>query len=393
MDVSKFRESPIGYLVPIRGVDGLKREYDHFSYVPHPLGGEPRLGNAAWHAVSRANRALGALERASRQIPNPALIRMPLIRREAQSTSALEGTYAPLDRVLAVDNTSERPRSAELDEIMNYVEVADIAFDWVQAGRRITPGLLTDLHRALVRGTAADNADAGAVRSVQVVIGSRGADITDARFIPQPPGIELDAAVRDLLDWINEAPTGGRDPVIAAALAHYQFETIHPFNDGNGRLGRLLIVLGLMRDGVVTEPLLSVSPWFEARRDVYQDELARLSETGDWSAWVEFFAEGIAASARETATLIDDLLDVNQKHLDTLRKASATGVILDVTGSLLASPIVTKTRLAKKFGKNYQTISNAVVKLQQLGILEDYPFESSQNTYIASDIFGILTRR
>ena len=195
------------------------------------------------------------------------------------------------------------------------------------------------------------------------------------------------------MDWINEAPEGGRDPVIAAALAHYQFETIHPFNDGNGRLGRLLIVLGLMRDEVVTEPLLSVSPWFEARRDVYQDQLARLSETGDWSTWVEFFAEGIAASAQETATLVDDLLDVSQKHMDTLRDAGATGVILDVASSLLASPIVTKAKLAKKFGKNYQTISNAVVKLQQLGILEDYPFEASQNTYIAMDIFSILTRR
>ncbi|MBT2594557.1 Fic family protein [Arthrobacter sp. ISL-72] len=181
--------------------------------------------------------------------------------------------------------------------------------------------------------------------------------------------------------------------MIAAALAHYQFETIHPFNDGNGRLGRLLIVLGLMRDSVISEPLLSVSPWFEARRDVYQDQLARLSETGDWSSWVEFFAEGIAASAHETAALVDDLLDVSQKHMDTLRKASATGVILDIAGSLLANPIITRPRLAKKFNKSYQTVSNAVAKLQQLGILEDYPFEAAQQTYIAADIFGILTRR
>jgi Fic family protein len=393
VDVNKFKESPVGNLVRIRGTDGLKREYDHFSYVPHPLGDEPELSNAAWRAVSRANRALGALDKASRQVPNPALIRMPMIRREAQSTSALEGTYAPLDRVLAVDDASDKPRSAELSEIMNYVEVADQAFDWVQAGRRITPGLMTELHRTLVRGTAADNLDAGAVRSVQVVIGSRGASIKDARFIPQPAGTELETAFRDLLEWINEAPSGGRDPIIAAALAHYQFETIHPFNDGNGRLGRLLIVLGFMRDAVVSEPLLSVSPWFEARRDIYQDQLASLSATGDWSAWVEFFAEGIAASAQETATLVDDLLDVSQKQMETLRKASATGVILDVAGSLLASPIVTKARLAKKFGKNYQTISNAVVKLQELGILDDYPYETSQNTYIASDIFNILTRR
>lgn len=393
MDVGRFRKSPIGNLVRIRGVDGLKREYDHFSYVPHPLGDEPELNNSAWHAVGRANRALGALDMASRQVPNPALIRTPMIRREAQSTSALEGTYAPLDRVLAVDDASDRPKGAELSEVMNYVEVADQAFDWVQAGRRITPGLLTDLHKILVRGTAADTDDAGAIRSLQVVIGSRGADITAARFIPQPPGIELETAIRDLLDWINETPSGGRDPVIAAALAHYQFETIHPFNDGNGRLGRLLIVLGLMRDGVIAEPLLSVSPWFEARRDVYQDQLARLSETGDWSGWVEFFAEGIAASAQETAALVDDLLDVSQRHMDTLRKASATGVILDIAGSLLAGPIVTKTRLAKKFNKSYQTVSNAVAKLQQLGILEDYPFEATQQTFIASDIFGILTRR
>jgi len=108
---------------------------------------------------------------------------------------------------------------------------------------------------------------------------------------------------------------------------------------------------------------------------------------------VEFFAEGIAASAQETATLVDDLLDVSQKHMDTFEKLWATGVILDVAGSLLASPIVTKARLAKKFGKNYQAISNAVEKLQQLAILEDNPFDAWQKTYVASDIFGILTRR
>jgi hypothetical protein len=108
---------------------------------------------------------------------------------------------------------------------------------------------------------------------------------------------------------------------------------------------------------------------------------------------VEFFAEGIAASAQETAALVDDLLDVSQKHLEMLRKASATGVILDIAGSLLASPIVTKTGLSKKFNKSYQTVSNAVVKLQGLGILEDYPFEAKRQTYIAADIFGILARR
>lgn len=393
MDVARLRDSPIGNLVRIRGVDGLKREYDHFAFVAHPLGAEPSLTNAAWHAVGRANRALGSLDKASRQVPNPALIRMPMIRREAQSTSALEGTYAPLDRVLAVDDSFDVPKSAEVNEIMNYVKVADSAFESLQDGRRITPGLMTSLHRILVKGTAADTGDAGSVRSLQVVIGSRGADITSARFIPQPPGHELEAALRDLLDWINEPPSDGRDPVISAAMAHYQFETIHPFNDGNGRLGRLLIVLGLMRDGVISEPLLSVSPWFEARREIYQDQLALLSETGNWSAWIEFFAEGIAASAQETASLVDDLLDANQRHMETLRKAKSTGLILDITGSLLANPIVTKPRLAKKFNKSYQTVSNAVGKLVQLGILEDYPYEATQNTYIASDIFGILTRK
>lgn len=393
MEIERFNRSPIGSLVRIKGDDGLKRAYDHFAYVPHPLAAEPTLTNAAWHAVSKANRALGSLDKASRQVPNPALIRMPMIRREAQSTSALEGTYAPLDRVLAVDEASDAPKSAELNEIMNYVHVADRAFEWLQDGRRITTGLMTDLHRILVKGTAADNRDAGSIRSVQVVIGSRGADITSARFIPQPPGHELEAAVRDLLDWINDQPLDGRDPVISAAMAHYQFETIHPFNDGNGRLGRLLIVLGLMRDGVISEPLLSVSPWFEARRDMYQEQLARLSETGDWSAWVEFFAEGIAASAQETATLVDDLLDVSEKHREVLRAAQSTGVILDIADSLLANPIVTKVRLAKNFGKSYQTVSNAVAKLQQLGILAEYPYEASQNTYIANDFFNILTRK
>ncbi len=272
MDPERFGSSPIGVLVPIRGTDGRSgAEYEHVAYLPNFLGDQPALDNEAWREVGAANRALGALDQAGRQVPEPTLLRRPTLRREAQSTSALEGTFAPLREVLEAEDDGHL--SAELTEVLNYVHAAEAAFGALADGRRLSTPLLMELHARLVDGTSAKTRDAGRLRTVQVAIGSPSARVTDARFVPPPPGLQLEASVRDLVDWMNGSRRAERDPVVAAAMAHYQFEMLHPFNDGNGRIGRLLIVLGLIQDGTLGEALLSVSPWFEARRIEYQNRL------------------------------------------------------------------------------------------------------------------------
>lgn len=390
MDLKRFADSPLGHLVDIRGTDGRTgRAFHHRAFVANPLGPEPGLSPQTWHAVNGANRALARLDQASRQIPRADLLRGPTLRREAQSTSALEGTFAPLEQVLAADRAGTEAMSKEVVEVLNYVEAADGAFRAVAAHGRVTVGLLESVHKTLVRGTAADTADSGRVRRTQVAIGSPTGTVEDARFVPMPPGIELDVALRDLVDWIN-AVDSPREPLVSVAVAHYQFETLHPFNDGNGRIGRLLVVLQMMITGLVSEPLLSVSPWFEARRSAYQDQLADVSATGSFDAWVRFFATGVHESADDTLQRVNRLLAIQGRYVSLLQDAKIKGLARDIAESLIGDPIVTVPHLVRVFGKTPPSTNQAVKKLVDLGILNG-PHGTYNRAFLARDVLTAIT--
>lgn len=274
-----------------------------------------------------------------------------------------------MEDVIAADMVEDAARSVAVREILNYISAAEFGFEHI-ADTPITVGLLCGLHSILVRGTDADGAETGRVRSIPVAIGARGGSIYEARFVPPPPGLTLEADLAALVDWTRDVAGGDIDPVVAAALTHYQFETLHPFNDGNGRIGRLLIVLQLIQSRVLQEPLLTVSPWFEARRDQYQESLAEVSATGDWDQWVSFFARGIESSADDTAARLRGLLDVQASYRHQLQDAGIRGLARDIAELLIRDPYVTIPHLAKETGKTYQAVSNAVVKLQGIGVLE-----------------------
>jgi Fic family protein len=301
MDPVAFRDSPTGSLLRIGGVDGRTGEtYESVAYLPHPLPQSIELTPATWTAVAQTEADLARLDQVARYIPEPKLVRQSTIRREAQSTSALEGTFAPFEDVLALDLDERADLSLEMREILNYVVTAAQAFEWIEE-RPITVGMLCSLQRILVDGTPSELGDAGGVRDRQVYIGAPDAPIEQARFVPPPPGDQLTAGLEQWITWLAE-PRTEMPAVVQAALGHHQFEALHPFSDGNGRLGRLVIVLQLMRLGVLHDPLLVVSPWFEARREQYHDELLALARGGDWDKWVSFFTTGVGASAVSTRT-------------------------------------------------------------------------------------------
>ncbi|WP_200811382.1 Fic family protein [Plantibacter flavus] len=272
---------------------------------------------------------------------------------------------------------------------MNYVSAATLAFDVIEQGRSLGTGLLESVHQVLVRGTDADTDQAGRIRTTQVAIGSSTGALEDARFVPMPPGIALDVAVQDLTQWMNR-PSVSRDPIVAAAMAHYQFETLHPFNDGNGRIGRLLVVLQLMADDLITEPLLIVSPWFEARRTQYQDHLAEVSSSGAWDPWIQFFAEGVAASAVDIAERVDRMLAVQAAYVQILQVAGARGVIRDIADTLISDQVITIAMMSERFGKTPQAVAPAMQKLVDLGILSG-PYGTYGRQYIADDVFLAVT--
>ena len=394
MDLEKLKTSPLGKLIPISGVDPKFGEWEYFAFVPHDLPEEPiELSQLTYLQVSNTRAALASLDRSSRQLINPRLLSGPTLRREAQSTSALEGTYAALEEVFASDEKIE-PTDQNLREVMNYVRTANTAFSSIREGRPITLDFLEHLHARLISGTSADNHHGGKIRDIQVMIGTHpGVRIEDARYVPPPPGLNLPIQVRTLLDWMQNEKRKFLDPVVAAAMVHYQFETLHPFNDGNGRIGRLLIVLQLMMQQQISEPLISASPWFEVRRADYYDSMLQVSATGDWDQWVRFFARGIEVSAREADQRLTDLISLRaslQERLVSgrLRAQTASQLVDFCLGHL----VFTVPDVVEQLGVTYARANSLVKQFVDLKILRQFDSRKSNRRFTSPDVMAIYSR-
>lgn len=395
MDLSQFTRTDTGELVTINGQDALGRPWSHHAFIPAPLpDAEPELTGATYRQVARAGRAIAALDATAAQLPNPAIFRTPTLRREAQATSALEGTYAPLETVLVAD--ADAPQDRTLTEILNYVTMTQTGLTWASEGHPLTLTLLEDLQGQLMAGTPLAR-ESGRLRDGQVIIGRRedapaGASLIEAsRFVPCPPGDQLRSGVRALLDWLRADHADTIDPVVKAAMAHYQFETLHPFRDGNGRLGRFLIVLALIRTGVLHEPTLSVSAWFEARRAAYYDALLAVSTRGEWDSFVRFLAHGLEASALSTTAQVRSLIRVQAQLHETVRSSSLrSSHALDLVDLALARPSLTVPQVQAALGLSYARANNLVSQLVSLGVLTRITPESQPRRFIAPAVLDVL---
>jgi len=376
MDLELFQDSSSGDLVPISGSSSSGLPWQHAAFVPRPLGSEqPELSARAYRSVAEARAALAALDATARQLPNPRLFRQQSLRVEAQATAALEGTYEPLAKVMAAQVTDDH--SPSMREVLNFLDVADLAFGATEVGQSLTPSLLAQMQGLLMAGTPGEGQYSGRVRPIQVVVGQRQEirgdlpPVQRARYVPPPPGVDLEARLADLLSWMDTDHGVEIDPVVATAMAHYQFESLHPFHDGNGRLGRLLIVVHLTRCGVISEPTLTVSPWFESRRSAYYDALLGVSTTADWSTWVSFFAEGIAASARQTLTRMNDLSAAMADLKDQVRSSGIrTANALHLIDLAVDRVLFTTPQAAAALGMRPQGAAKLIASLQDIGLLD-----------------------
>lgn len=391
-----FENDAPGTLVPIQGADPALGEWQHRAFVPNPLGeAMPALQPATYLAVANARAALAALDSTARQLPNPTLLRLPTLRREAQSTSALEGTYAPLSDVLTADE--DDPATAELVEVLNYVRMANLGFARIADGQSLTLPLLSELQGILMRGTPLHEVS-GRVRDRQVVIGRRpdadpfGFPVHAARFVPAPAGFVLETGVRDLIDWMRTEHVDVIDPVVAAAMSHYQFETLHPFHDGNGRVGRFLIVLHLQAAGVLSEPTLTVSPWFEARRTEYYDRLLAVSTRGDWDGFVRFFSQGLQSAADHTRNQMIALVAVQSELKERVRgsslRADSAHALVDLA---VANPSFTVRKVQADLALSYGRANKLVGQLVELGILRAVDPNAYTRRFFAPPVLSVLT--
>lgn len=390
-----FKNDSMGELVDISGSDPKLGDWAHKAFVPADLGrDEPELAGATHRAIADARAALAALDATARQLPNPYLLRTPSLRREAQSTSALEGTYAPLDDVLTADE--DAPATAEMTEILNYVAMAGAGFAWIGQGRPLTLGLVEDLQGRLMRGTPLEG-ESGRLRTSQVVIGRREdasagmAHVHASRFVPVPPGDQLRVGIVALFDWLREDHRGAIDPVVAVGMAHYQFETLHPFRDGNGRLGRYLIVASLLALGVLDEPTLTVSPWFEARRSRYYDALLAVSTEGDWDSYLAFFARGLAASATSTREQMLKLAAVQEELKEVVRgSALRSAHAADLVDLAVANPSFTVRKVESELGLSYGRANGLVKQLVDLQVLRPVNPDAQPRRFAAPLVLQVL---
>lgn len=393
-----LRASPIGDVVPISGHDPrFGEDYETDAFLPRDLPDQVDLHSSVWMAVSEAMSELGRLDAAASLIPNPQLVTRIVTRREAVGTSALEGTYADLTELFAAEVLPRADQDAEVPanvrEVMNYTRAADAAYEWI-IDRPITWSLVCAMQAEIVRGTSSDGPEAGALRESQVFIGAKNRRVTEARFIPPPPGDHLRAGCERWVEWLTAPTPANQIQLIArVAMAHYQFEALHPFTDGNGRVGRLLAVLQLLREGALRAPVLSISPWLEERADEYRDHLLAISITGDWGPWVEFFATAVRDESRSGHDRIMRLLTLREEISNTVRSALPRArLALEIADDLIAYPILSVSDAHRRYGRSNEANRNAVASLVELGVLEPYSDARYDRLYWNRRVFQVIER-
>lgn len=381
MRYTDFHDRPAGLLVPT--LDGA------MAFVPNPL--PPALDMAVLALpLAAAKLAVGELRGASRNLPNPYLFIAPLQKREAMTSSAMEGTHTTAqDLMLAVAGINKSdPDTAEVSNYIKALRAAVAALTELPISHR----LIRDAHRTLLTNAVSGrgaNKRPGEYKIEQNWIG--GATVAAARFVPPPPA-QSQIAMDALEAWINRATDSRSDPLIDMALAHYQFEAIHPFADGNGRLGRLIVTLMAMTTGLLRDPILYLSPVIEQRKDEYIDRMYAVSANGAWEDWICFFCDVVAESCRQTIDTIDRVLALKADFAARVRAKSNSANDPDVLEMLFREPVLRIADVKDRLDVSTQGARNVIDRLIGSGILKELPGWYPKVFY-APDIILIADRQ
>ena len=341
------------------------------AFVPAPLPPDPPL---AWSAAlqrrfDEALLALGRLDALTAHLPNASLLLYSFVRKEAVLSSQIEGTQSSLADLLLYE-IDEQPGVPVEDtrEVSRCVAALEHGLKELRGGLPLCMRLLGEMHKVLLAHPGGRSKTPGEIRRSQVWIG--GTRPGNAVFVP-PPASELAACLKPFERFLNDEPEP-TPPLLKAALAHVQFETIHPFLDGNGRIGRLLIVLQLVADGVLREPMLYPSLYFKTHRALYYDLLNGVRLRGEWERWLDFFAEGVQASASQaviTANALLALVNDDRDRIAGLGRAASSA--LTVHQALQRQPIATSAALVKATGLTAATVNKSLAHLERLGVVAE----------------------
>lgn len=384
MHRATFEQSPSGSLVPT--------ERGQCAFVPNPL--PPPLDEATWaalaHPLAEASAAVGELNGIFRLLPDPYLLTRPLQAQEALTSSSMEGTYTTLSDLLLVEaGAAEDNRAPDTREVLNYRLALSEAIDSLETVP-LSLRTLRDAHRRLLSGVARHrgaHVHAGEFKRNQNFIGAY--EIEKARFIPPPPAETL--VCLDAMERFIHRDGDRYPPLIDAALLHYQFETIHPFADGNGRVGRMLITLHLFQAGAIRSPILYLSPTLEGRKDEYIDRMFEVSRTGDWFGWIAFFLEIVRDAARQAIETADRLREVEKRYRAALQQAGRSANLLSIVDLLFRTPVVSIPQVAEHLGVTYRAAQMNVQSLVKAGVLGEHTGTSNPRLYVAWDILTAIS--
>ncbi len=388
MNPELFRNSPSGRLVKVgRG----KAAY--WAFVPDPLPPELSLDLPLLQTLSEADRALGELAGLGRTIPNPHLLIRPFIRKEAVLSSRIEGTQADVADLYAYEagqlvlpGMEPRPPESDVREVLNYVHALEYGLDRLHT-LPVSLRLFRELHARLMQGVRGEKMTPGEFRRSQNWIGRPGCTLEEAEYVPPPPDQLLDV-LSDLEAYINREHD--YPPLIRLALIHYQFEAIHPFLDGNGRIGRLLISLLLNHWELLPLPLLYLSAYFHRHRQTYYELLMAVSQRGAWGDWVGFFLRGVAVQARDAIDRAKQLQDLQQLWHQELRNQRATALMHSVVDLLFVRPILTANDLVQEFDVAHRTAMLTLRKLESLHIVHEVSGRRRNQQFVAIPIMKVI---
>lgn len=355
----------------------------YYAFIPAPLPPRIDYDPALVLSLSRADAAVSELSGIGRQIPNPHLLISPYIRREAVLSSRIEGTRATLSDLL-IDEAAGRP-SADLDilEVRNYVKSLEHGMQRLHT-LPLSLRLVRELHEHLMDGVRGEYATPGEFRRSQNWIGPAGSNPEAAAYVPPPPAEMLEA----LSDWEKFLHQRDTMPdLIQCAIMHEQFEAIHPFLDGNGRVGRLLITLFLMERGRLSQPLLYLSSYIDSHKEDYYDLLQQVRTRGDWMSWILFFLQGVRESAYAAVQQSGQLLDLREAFRSHLHQKAKALALVD---QLFINPYITVALAAQVLETSNQTARQVVQLLEDSHILEEITGRHWGRLYLARPIFDTL---
>ena len=380
MNPEDFRENSAGEVV--RSISG------YWTFIPKPLPPTIHWTPALISISGGAERSLGKLNALAGTLPSPHILVRPFVRREAVLSSRIEGTRASFQDVYVYEaaQLSFLEPASDVQEVHNYVKALDYGINRLSS-LPVSLRLIREIHEELMTGVRGEIMNPGEFRRSQNWIGSPGATLATARFVP-PPVNEMHLALNELEKFIHAA--SDIPPLVSAALVHYQFEAIHPFLDGNGRIGRLLVILLLMEWGLLSQPWLYLSAFFETHRQEYYDHLLAVSQQGAWEAWLSFFLQGVSEQAEDAIGRIEQLQHLRAAYQNQVQEERTAERLLQVIDVLFERPILSIRQLESALEVPYRTAQRYVERLERIGILREVTGRARGRIYQAVEVLAIL---